>query len=493
MNLTPSTLAETDAHDSGTKLELVGAAAGLGIWDWDVLTNRIEYSERAKAICGFAPDQPITFKMVQDITHPDDYPWTSALARRSLDPDIRERRPFEYRIVRPDGGVRWVLAHGHAVFETSGGTTRATRYIGTIQDITPRKQMEDALRASNRRLRLALDAGRMAVWEYDVATATLTTSLELKRLLAFREDENPTIEEIRTRYFPGDFQRVQESAAAALKRGEPFFEVEFRYYWPDGSLRWLLLRAEILMDARGTPATVIGVLLDITERKEREEHLEFLMHELSHRSKNLLAIVQAMARLTGKRSARPEDFERELSGRIQALARTHDVLFEQDWRGANLQTLIQRQLEPFAESFPSRIRLGGPAILLNNSSAHDLSVAVYELLTNASKYGALSTPGGHIAIDWELVDAPDGARQLRLIWKESGGPEVRVPERRGFGTLVLERMSQASRHTTLEFAPDGVRWIVLWPASEFSATRPETEESAAYGVRAGQVAGSIQL
>src|SRR5206468_6946058 len=137
------------------RLELAMEAGGLGMWEWDIATNRMIYSDRAREIYGFSRDIALTFEMVRDATHPDDLPFTSAQAQRSIDPEIRERKPYEYRLIRPDGSIRWVLAFGQAIFESDqNGKLRATHYIGTIQDITTRKEMELQVRAGAEKLLL---------------------------------------------------------------------------------------------------------------------------------------------------------------------------------------------------------------------------------------------------------------------------------------------------------------------------------------------------
>ncbi len=470
MNPVPSSTAEPDSRESDSRLDLVTAAADLGIWDWDVLTGGMDYSPRAKAIFGFSLNAPVTLEMVRAATHPDDRLWTTDLTRRSLDPSVRERQPYEYRIVWPDGSVHWVLVYGQAVFETVEGITRATRFIGTVQDITQHKQTENALRHSNTRLRLALGAGRMAVWEYDIAKNALTGSPELNRLLGFREDEKPSLEDVQARYYPGELERLEHAGLAALQSEEHFFEVEFRYHMPDRSLRWLLVRAEIVLNAQGVPQTAIGVLLDVTDRKQHEEHLEVLLHEISHRSKNLLSVVQAMVRLAGRNSNDPGAFEKDILGRIQALARTHDLLLQEDWRGARLEQVIRSHIKPFSDIDSARIVLCGPPVLLGARAAQHLSMAIYELATNAWKHGALSVPDGRVTISWEPIRDPKGSEQLCLTWQERGGPPVSPPQRRGFGSLVLERMwkSDADMPSLLEFPAEGVVWNIVWASNEFS-------------------------
>jgi PAS domain S-box-containing protein len=165
-DITKRKAVEQSLAESEMRLELATAAADIGVWDWDLTSNAMTYSERAKSLFGFPPGSEVTYEMVRDATHPEDLPRTSAMARRALDPKLREREPYEYRIIRPDGEVRWMLAYGNAVFGTAAGETKAVRYLGTIQDITSRKEMEASLRTGESRLRLAIDAGRMAVWEW---------------------------------------------------------------------------------------------------------------------------------------------------------------------------------------------------------------------------------------------------------------------------------------------------------------------------------------
>lgn len=252
-------------------LDLVGQATGLGTWEWDLVTNRMMYSDRARAIFGFG-DRIVTLEMVRNATHADDLPRTSAIAAAALDPARREKAPYEYRIVRTDGSVRWVLAHGAAVFEQQGGEVRATRYVGTIQDITDGKQTEQALLHSEARLRLALDAGRLAVWEYDVATDTVKGSPELYRLLGFAEGATPSMAELRAGYHPEDQGLAAKAGREAFEKGEKFFETEYRYCI-GGQVRWLHLRGEFLTDPSGIPLSVIGVVSDVTKQKESQLQL----------------------------------------------------------------------------------------------------------------------------------------------------------------------------------------------------------------------------
>jgi PAS domain S-box-containing protein len=183
--------------EASKRLQLATEAAEIGIWEWDLLTNRMRYSRRARAIYGFSEREEITLEGLRAHTHPYDLPRTSEMGRRARDPALKERIPYEYRVVWPDGRIRWVVAYGHVIFEQNAGVERAVRYIGTIQDITARKEMEFALEESRERLQLAIDAGRMAVWEFDVVTEAVVSSPQLNRILGFADHASPSIQEIR--------------------------------------------------------------------------------------------------------------------------------------------------------------------------------------------------------------------------------------------------------------------------------------------------------
>jgi PAS domain S-box-containing protein len=328
-------LAAEALAESQARLELATQAAEIGIWDWDVSSGQMSYSARAKAICGFAPDQEVTYEDAKRVTHPDDYPRTSAMARRALDPAVRENAPYEYRIIRPDGTIRWVVAHGAAVFAEIDGEARPVRYVGTLQDITERRRLEEAERASTKRLGLALEAGKMAVWQVDLLTEQLVGSPELNRLLGFSEDSAPTMEEVRSRYYPGERQRLRELGGAALARGEPTLEAEFRYVWPNGSVRWMWLRAEAVMDDEEKPVQAIGVLLDMTDRKEAEIRREAIV-ELSDRFRDLEDPAE-LAFTAAETLGRTLAVSRAGYGIIDPLAET--ITIERDWNAPGVQSL----------------------------------------------------------------------------------------------------------------------------------------------------------
>jgi two-component sensor histidine kinase len=191
------------------------------------------------------------------------------------------------------------------------------------------------------------------------------------------------------------------------------------------------------------------------------------MKELSHRSKNLMAVVQAISWQTAQRSLDLEEFEQLFTQRLEALARCQDLLVKRDWRWVSLEDLVRAQLEPFLDSAKERLVVHGPAVQLTPVAAQDLGLALHELGTNASKYGALSAPTGKVDIGWAVVDSGAvGAEHFHMTWSESGGPRVNQPVRKGFGSTVITRTLSRTFNgkAELEFRPEGVSWELTAPS-----------------------------
>lgn len=219
-----------------------------------------------------------------------------------------------------------------------------------------------------------------------------------------------------------------------------------------------------LRDEAGKIVGIAGVSTDITQRKADEAHREFLMQELTHRSKNLLAVIQAVAAQSVASSKDISDFNAAFSGRLQALSKLHDLLIAKQWSGAPLADLVTAQLDAFADH--ARLDASGPPVNLSPSAAQTISLALHELATNATKYGALSTAGGKVQIRWEYMGSGENSRFL-MTWSESGGPVVKPPRRRGFGSRVLERIVASKGATArLDFDTSGVCWTMSIPADQ---------------------------
>ncbi|GAC1334867.1 MAG: hypothetical protein NVSMB26_18330 [Beijerinckiaceae bacterium] len=220
-----------------------------------------------------------------------------------------------------------------------------------------------------------------------------------------------------------------------------------------------------VIDADDNCSFAGAVILDITERKQREDHIHYLLRELTHRSKNIMAIVQAMARQTVAEALSARDFEEKFSARLQGVAHSHDLLLKENWEGALLEELVRSQLGAFAELIGGRIEIRGPNVIVSPEATQNLGLALHELSINAAKHGALSTSDGSVLVQWSTFSTEAGESQFLLSWSETNGPLVRPPRRKGFGQLVLERMLPRSvdGDVRLDFAESGLKWSVSMP------------------------------
>lgn len=456
----------TQRKEVDARLQLAIEAAQLGIWDWNLLSNETVYSARAREIYGFGPDAIVTFTQVREATHPDDLSVTAELSRRARDPAIREKKPYEFRIIRPDGSRRWILAHGEAVFAPVDGSEQAIRYAGTVQDITAQKQTADALSQSVMQLRVAMEAGKMGVWEYDPATETFVGSPALNRVLGFPPENTPTVEEFRSGYLPGERERLREAGQQALAAGQPSFELEFSYRWPDRSVHWLLLRAEFLF-RNGKVRRLLGILTDITLIKHAQEQQAFLINELNHRVKNTLATVQSLAVMTSKTKA-PAEFADAFSRRLTALSAAHDLLTGSGWEYAALDAVIETELKPYMSGQITLERAPAP-ILLKPKAALSLGLVFHELTTNAAKHGALSESAGRLDVRWART-LRDGRQYLSVIWRECNGPRPKSKRTPGFGSRLIESSitDELAGNIKLNYPPTGFHAEIELPIENIS-------------------------
>jgi PAS domain S-box-containing protein len=567
------------------RLELALSATGLGVWERDLATNRVKWSESMHQLFGRKPEE---FSgdpdEVLSFVHPDD----RTDFRQGYLKALQDERDFfeqEFRIVRPNGEVRWVQRRGRlrrgpdgraqsvlgvalditerkhaeeanarlaslvsgaddaiigmrldgtivswnpaaerlfgyrveemigqslrilfpedagAEFETLYARVRAgehLRYEGVrrrrdgmpvnvsvvvtpvlgkngspvgasaiVRDETERKRTEQQLvetlalllQTSSQR-KMALAAGGMGIFEVDVGQDRITWSDEIYAQVGVeRGSETLTMADIERFVHPDDLAAARANSAATLAAGG-IYENEFRVVRADGQVRWIYVRAQA--SASGDkPAKVYGVSMDVTERKEREAHIRFLLSEVSHRSKNLLAVVQAIATQTARSTPSPLSFADDFGARLKSLAASLDLLVQQEWLGASVKGLVHSQLGHYAELGQTRVSFEGPDLMLTPLAAQYLGMALHELSTNAAKYGSLSGPAGRVVISWHVAGQA-GKRRLHMTWREEGGPPVEPPTKTGFGSLVIERMAAEALHGEVkhEYPREGVRWTL---------------------------------
>ncbi len=238
----------------------------------------------------------------------------------------------------------------------------------------------------------------------------------------------------------------------------------------DGALRWYDLHVEALRNDAGEIVGLTCASVDVTERKEGEAHLRLLLRELTHRSKNLLAVIQAMARQTARHAGSIDAFLTQFGARLQALAASHDLLIRESWYGASLNELVRSQLSAYLDGVSQQVSIDGPEIALKPEAAQNLGLALHELSANAVRFGALSVPEGQVAIEWRRGEAPNAP--LEFSWRETQGPRVKPRRKRGFGTMVIETNLARALDAKVEmvFDPDGVQCQVVIPASQVIAT-----------------------
>ena len=328
---------------------------------------------------------------------------------------------------------------------------RATRYIGTVQDITARTAVEDERAQWAARLRLAVEAGRLAVWQSSPKHG-LVHGPEFNAILGVDPDVRLTADQVRGFYLPGELERIREITYAAFARGERNVEIEIRFRRADGKVRWMLMRGELALNAEGQPRGAAGVAMDITDRKNAEERMKLLAREVDHRANNLLAVVQSVVQLS--KAATPEALKTVLIGRITALGRAHQLLSEARWEGADLRRLVEEELLAFSLGEAARVSIRGEDVALAPAAAQALAMALHELATNATKYGSLSSPAGRVAVSWTR----EGRGPLTIRWAETGGPLVAQPTRRGLGATMLARAlgGALKGETRMDWRPEGL-------------------------------------
>jgi two-component sensor histidine kinase len=246
-----------------------------------------------------------------------------------------------------------------------------------------------------------------------------------------------------------------------LATGEPRrVEAGFRI---DGRTLWYDIRIEPLVCDDGVVRELTSVAVDITPQKEYHHHLRVVMRELTHRSKNLLAVVQGIARQTAQSVDGLPAFVERFGARLQALAHAHDLLVDGAWHGAAIDELISTQLGHVLERRADRIKTSGPSVLLKPEAAQNLALALHELSTNAAKYGALSTGEGEVRVEWGPVEGDDGL--FEITWTEEGGPPAVPPAKKGFGSVMIERLVPRAIDGTAEVSYDetGFRWRLTFP------------------------------
>jgi PAS domain S-box-containing protein len=357
---------------------------------------------------------------------------------------LRTKFPIEFIEVRSrlsnerywSGELRHTCKDGHQVVVDSrmqlldDGTV-----LEVNRDVTGHKQIEAALRDSENQLRwLAsiVDSSADAIVSKNLDGIITSWNTGAERIFGHTAEE--AIGQPITIVIPQDRQHEEHTILTRIRRGERIDHFETVRQRKHGSLVVVSLSVSPVKNAEGKIVGASKIARDITEQKRSEEQIVILAQEAEHRSKNLLASVQATVKLS--QSDTSEGLKRAIEGRIGALANVHSLFVATRWVGAELSTIAAQELAPYSREAEARVHIDGPQVLLKPDSAQTIAIILHELATNAAKYGALSTDGGQIDLKWS--HEADG--RLTVRWAELSGPEVQTPSRQGFGTRVIEGM-----------------------------------------------------
>ena len=457
MGLSGTDAAETRLATAEQMLALALRAARLGVYHLDPRTSLIEWDARTRELWGVGEHEQIDWAVFEAGVHPDDRDTVAEAVARAFDPAGDHRYEADYRVVhRTSGRTRWVRALGDAFFENG----EPSMLIGTVADITEQRRADEERVDRERLLRRILDGALAFIGVLDPdgtvreanSSALLAGGISRSDVVGrkfwdcYWWNHDPQVQAL---------CRTMIERAAAGEAGRTDVEVRMA-----GDTRIVIdYCVNPVRGSDGQIELLVPSGVDVSDRRRQEDQVRLLMREVNHRSKNMLAVVRAIARQT-QRSGGPNWAER-FAERLDGLAAAHDLLVRGQWTTVQLEELVRSQLRPFADLAGGRVSISGAPLAVGAQAAQAIAMALHELSTNAYKYGALSVPGGTVSIAWSDFPGSDGGG-IELVWRETGGPTVVAPDQRGFGTTVLDTMTRRalSGDVAFEFAPDGVSWRV---------------------------------
>jgi PAS domain S-box-containing protein len=454
-----------------THLQLALDAACMGTWIWEFGdTETVTWDARTRELFGLPRDCAASYTTWQSIVVPEDLPRAMTSIDRLRDHHHPLTRDIvEYRVRHADGTIRWISACRIAHYSADAGAPAGRsllRLIGTVRDITDARTEAAARARDAALLQTIIETLPGPIYAIDRDGKYLLANAACLALIgkpwcevAGRTIADVLEDSVQAASMTENNLRIMQSACTEV--------LEEQVGGNNGHTRTWLSTKTPLQAEGGTVIGLVGVALEITERKRNEARQTLMINELNHRVKNTLATVQAIAAETLRDA--PSHFGATLESRLLALAAVHDVLSRESRESADLHEVVDAALYPFADTGMKRFQVRGPPLLLLPRAAVALGMGLHELATNASKYGALQVPAGRVHVGWSV--SAYGPRQLRLEWKESGGPAVTKPQRRGFGSCMIEGAlaHDLGGGAAIHFEPDGVRCVLEAPLEEVAA------------------------
>ena len=460
LDVTERLRAEATLRTTESRLQRAQELGGAVPFEWDARADQLVAPPGFNRLYRLEPDERFNLPTFLARLHPED--------RARVEDDqsrlIASPGPYEteFRIVLPDGGVRWILSRGESVRDAAGAITGIA---GINLDITARKEAEDELRRARREARARFREIRALYQNAPVGLALLDRELRYVRInekLAKIGDftaSDPVSRHI-FEVMPDLREALEPSLRTVLETGEPTGNLELRCKSPSGEKAVFTCCFYPLKDEEGAISGIGVVVEDVTAHKRDAEARDLLSRELSHRIKNLFAIVSSLLTLSARGNEGVQAFAKTVRGRIEALGRAHDYARPNEWDGGvehsrTLQSLLALLLAPYRNEAGAaeRVRVHGTDPLVGPTAATALALAIHEFATNALKYGALSTSDGSIDIGCREDD------ELEIVWTERGGPPVAgAPERQGFGSTLARRTvsSDLGGRIETEWAQEGL-------------------------------------
>jgi PAS domain S-box-containing protein len=333
-----------------------------------------------------------------------------------------------------------------------------------------RRQHEAVLEESEARLQEALTAGAVTAFAWNPRNGRSQRSKNAAQILG-GSPQLLTAAQFLARVHPDDHVRYK-ALIDRISVDNPSYSVTFRFIRPDDQEVWLEETARAEFDATGRFVRLKGLTRDITRRKHSEKRQNLLSAELDHRVKNVLARVMAIVIQTGQRCRTVDEFVRAFHGRIQSMAAAHALLSQSRWSDVGLTDLIRRQLAPYTTD--ANTTISGSEIMLTSSQTQAVAMVIHELVTNAAKHGALSSPKGSVSVSWERTSA-NAATALTITWNEHGGPPIAAPVQSGYGSSLIRNLipHELGGTVDLKFPSDGACCKIEIPLEESAKIRHE--------------------